>query len=106
MLRSIQNWNLRIQEARGGRDEHAHVFEAGNGWPDQATHLPHLAAGGRANSGQPRWRAGVLTILACYYVRALAKGSENLPVRGLERRVALTVGAAEVGGRASVDTPF
>ena len=31
---------------------------------------------------------------------ALAKGSKNLPVRGLERRVELAVGAAEVGGRA------
>ena len=34
MLRSTQNWNLRIQEARGGRDEDADVFGAGNGWPD------------------------------------------------------------------------
>ena len=87
MLRSIQTWNLRIQEARGGQDEHAHVFRAGNGWPDRATHLLHLAAGGRANSGQPRWRACVLAILSCYYMCALAKGSENLPGCGLERRV-------------------
>ena len=100
VAKTIQNQNPRIQEARGGRDEHADVFGAGNGWPDRATHLLNLAAGGRANSGQPRWCACVLAILSCYYVRALAKGSENLPVRSLERRVELAAGATEVGSRA------
>ena len=101
MLRSIKNWNLRIQEARGERGEQAHVFGAGNGWPDRATHLLHLTAGGRANSGQPRWRACVLAILSCYYVRALAKGCENLPGCSPEGMFALAAGVAEGGGEAT-----